>query len=77
MDNRDESLSLTMIPKLATIDKYYLTSSNWSANQRGNSSEAASELYLTCLPSTYAGMRILLGDSQSVAVSDSYHYTPS
>src|SRR5690606_8589311 len=40
MDNRDESLSLTMIPKLATIDKYYLTSSNWSANQRGNSSEA-------------------------------------
>ncbi|RTN66908.1 hypothetical protein [Enterobacter hormaechei] len=77
MDNRDESFSLTVIPKLASIDKYYLTSGNWSANQRGNSSESwllgyTSHAFRDHTP----GMRVLMGDSHSVALSDSYHYTP-
>ncbi|MFK0372178.1 hypothetical protein [Enterobacter sichuanensis] len=77
MDNRDESLSLTVIPKLATIGKDYLTSGNWSANQRGNSSEAWLLSYTShAFRNHTPGMRILLGESQSIAVSDSYHYTP-
>lgn len=77
MDNRDESLSLTMIPKLASVDEYYLTSGNWSANQRGNSSESWLLSYTShALRNHTPGMRVLMGDSRSVAVSDSYNYTP-
>ncbi|MDP0753210.1 hypothetical protein Q8G07_29320, partial [Klebsiella pneumoniae] len=36
---RDYAFSFTIIPKLANIDEYYEASSNWTANQRGNSSE--------------------------------------
>lgn len=77
MDSREESLSLTLIPKLATIDEYYLTSGNWSANQRGNSSESWLLSYTSHALRNHApGIRVLLGDSHSVAVSDSYSYTP-
>lgn len=77
MDNREESLSLTVIPKLVTIGKDYLTSGNWSANQRGNSSETWLLSYTShAFRHHTPGMRILLGESQSIAVSDSYHFTP-
>jgi len=77
MDSRDESLSLTMIPKLATVDEYYLTSGNWSANQRGNSSESWLLSYTSHVFRDHTpGMRVLMGDSLSVVLSDSYNYTP-
>ena len=40
LDTRDYAFSASVIPKLATIDKRYVTSGNWSANQQGNSDEA-------------------------------------
>lgn len=74
---RDYAFSLTIMPKLVSIDKYYESSSNWTANQRGNSSE----YYLL----TYTDYRLvnhrlaadmMLGDSPSLALADSYNLTP-
>ncbi|MDR0806410.1 MAG: hypothetical protein LBN41_06700, partial [Enterobacteriaceae bacterium] len=76
-DSRDYSLSLTVAPKLTHIDKRYESSSNWSALERSN----ASERYLL----TYTDYRLndhtpavsfMAGDSKSVAISDSFNYTP-
>jgi hypothetical protein len=76
-DDRQHALSLSVMPKLSTIDKRYLSSSAWSDNQRGNSSEAwllsySSHQFRDHTP----GMRVLFGDSQSLALSDSFTYTP-
>ena len=76
-DDRQHALSLSVVPKLSTIDKRYLSSSAWSDNQRGNSSEAwllsySSHHFRDHTP----GARVLLGDSQSVAFSDSFTWTP-
>jgi len=76
-DNREHALSLTFVPKLATIDQYYLSSGNWSESQRGNSSEAWLLSYTSHQFSDHTpGIRVLLGHSRSVALSDSYSYTP-
>lgn len=76
-DTRDYSLSAKVVPKLATIDKRYLSSGNWSANQQGNSEEmyllSYSDLRLDNHTPT---LNLRLGPSRSVALSDSYHYTP-
>lgn len=71
------SLGLTVVPALAEINRRYESSGNWSANQRSN----ASESYL--LSYTASGLEkhtptvsLLLGDSRSVSVGDSYTYTP-
>ncbi|MCV5332464.1 hypothetical protein OFD71_29725, partial [Escherichia coli] len=69
--------SASVIPKLATIDKRYVTSGNWSANQQGNSDEA----YLLSYSDHRFGehtptVNVRLGPSPSLALSDSYHYTP-
>ncbi|MDL4914587.1 MAG: hypothetical protein QRY16_12555 [Enterobacterales bacterium endosymbiont of Blomia tropicalis] len=75
--NREHALSLTVVPKLATIDKHYLSSGNWSANQRGNSSEAWLVRYTSHQFSDHTPeVRVLLGNSHSVALSDSFSYTP-
>ncbi|WMU75509.1 hypothetical protein OQ483_24430 (plasmid) [Enterobacter bugandensis] len=76
-DDRQHALSLSVVPKLSTIDERYLSSSAWSDNQRGNSSEAwllsySSHQFRDHTP----GVRVLLGDSQSVALSDSVTWTP-
>jgi hypothetical protein len=76
-DDREHALSLTVVPKLSAIDKRYLSSSIWSDTQRGNSSEAwllsySSHQFRAHTP----GVRVLLGDSQSIALSDSVTWTP-
>lgn len=76
-DNPDHALSLTLVPRLATIEKPYLSSGNWSASQRGNSSEAWLLSYTSHQFSDHTpGVRVLLGESRSVALSDSFRYTP-
>lgn len=77
LDTRDYAFSASVIPKLATIDKRYVTSGNWSANQQGNSDEA----YLLSYSDHRFGehtptVNVRLGPSPSLALSDSYHYTP-
>ena len=77
MATRDYSLLASVVPKLAAIDKRYLTSGNWSANQQGNSEEA----YLLNYTDHRFGdhtpsLSARLGPSRSFALSDSYHYTP-
>ncbi|WP_253379764.1 hypothetical protein [unidentified bacterial endosymbiont] len=76
-EDREQALSLSVVPKLSTIDKRYLSSSAWSDTQRGNSSEAwllsySSHQFRDHTP----GVRVLLGDAQSLAFSDSFTYTP-
>lgn len=77
VENDRYALFLTAIPELAKIDKRYLSSSEWTETQRGNSSEA---WLLEYNPRHFRdhtpGIRVLLGDAQSVAVSDSYRYMP-
>lgn len=74
---RDYAFSLTVIPKLASIDKYYESSSNWTANQRANSSEYYSLSYTDYrLVNHRLAANIMLGDSPSLALSDGYNLTP-
>lgn len=76
-DARDYALSLTVAPKLARIDKYYESSSSWSANQRGNSSERYLLSYSDFrLENHAASLSLMLGESPSVAISDGYRATP-
>lgn len=76
MDTRDYSLSTQVLPKLAAIDKRYLSSGNWTASQQGNSEET----YLLSYSDYRVGdhvptLSLRLGPSRSVALSDSYHAT--
>ncbi|WP_426068516.1 hypothetical protein [Klebsiella aerogenes] len=74
---RDYAFSLTVIPKLASIDKYYESSSNWTANQRANSSEYYLLSYTDYrLVNHRLAANIMLGDSPSLALSDGYNLTP-
>ncbi|SFN24009.1 hypothetical protein SAMN05216516_10479 [Izhakiella capsodis] len=76
-DNDKQALSLTVVPKLATIDKRYLSSGTWSDNQRGNSSEAWLLKYQSYQFRDHTpGVSILLGDSRALALSDSYNLAP-
>lgn len=76
-ESRDYAFSLTVAPKLASIHEYYESSSNWSENERSNSSER----YLL----SYSDYRLndhrltaslMLGDSPSLALADGYNLTP-
>lgn len=74
---RDYAFSLTVIPKLASIDKYYESSSNWTANQRANSSEYYLLSYTDYrLVNHRLAADVMLGDSPSLALSDGYNLTP-
>lgn len=76
-DTRSYSLGLTVAPQLARIDKRYESSGNWSANQRSNASERYLLSYTDFrLPDHSPTVSVLLGDSRSVAVGDSYTFTP-
>ncbi|RAU50201.1 hypothetical protein DBY68_009815 [Pseudocitrobacter sp. RIT415] len=77
VETRDYAFTASVVPKLATIDKRYITSGNWSASQQGNSDEA----YLLSYSDHRFGehtpsVTLRLGPSPSVALSDSYHYSP-
>jgi hypothetical protein len=77
VDTRNYSLTAKVVPKLASIDKRYISSGNWSANQQGNSDE----MYLLSYSDHRLGghtptLNLRLGSSRSIALSDSYLYTP-
>ncbi|MEN3801200.1 hypothetical protein ABDZ32_11515 [Aeromonas veronii] len=77
VDTREHSLSLTIVPKLAYINERYTASGSWSVEQRGNSSEEYLLSYTDYRVSDHTpGLWIRLGESRSVAISDSYAYTP-
>jgi len=76
-DTEKQSLSLSVSPKLTQIDKRYESSSNWSATERSN----ANERYMISYTDYRFGehtpsMNLMLGDSKSVAFSNSYNYSP-
>ena len=76
-ESADYSLSLTAVPKLTHREKRYEASSNWSATERSN----ASEYYLFSytdyrLAAHTPSINLTIGDKKSIAVSDSFHYTP-
>ena len=74
---RDYAFSLTVIPKLASIDKYYESSSNWTANQRANSNEYYLLSYTDYhLVNHRLAANVMLGDSTSLALADGYNLTP-
>lgn len=74
---RDYAFSFTIIPKLASIDEYYKSSSNWTANQRSNSSEYYLLSYSDYrLANHRLAADVMLGDSPSLALADSYNITP-
>lgn len=70
------ALSLTIAPKLTSISKYYDSSSNWSANERSNSNERYLLSYTDFHFKRHTpSIHLMLGDSPSFAVADSYNYT--
>lgn len=76
-DTVNHSLSLTVAPKLTRIRKRYESSGNWSELARSN----ASERYLLSwtdyrVDNHTPTLSLLLGDSPSVAFSNSYNLTP-
>ena len=76
-DNADYSWSLTVAPKLTHIDKRYEASSNWSATERANGSERYLISYTDYrLADHTPSVNLALGDTKSIAISDSFHYTP-
>jgi len=76
-ETRDGSLTLTVVPKLASIDRRYESAGNWSANQRSNSSEEYLLSYTDHRFGDYTPtLNLMLGDSHSLAIANSYNYTP-
>jgi len=74
---RDYAFSLTVAPQLTHIDHEYQSSSNWSANERSNSSERYLLSYTDYrLKNHTSSVNLMLGDSPSLAIADSYNYTP-
>lgn len=77
-NNRDYSLSLTVTPQLATLNQRYETSSRWSANRRGNAQARYLLSYTDYrLANHTPALNLLLGDTRSLALSDSFSYTPA
>jgi len=73
---RDCAFSLTISPKLANINNYYESSSNWSENKRTNSSERYLFGYADYRFENHSlSVNMMLGDSPSIALADSYNYT--
>lgn len=73
---RNYALSLTVAPKLTSIKKYYDSSSNWSANERSNSNERYLLSYTDFHFARHTpSLNLMLGDSPSIAIADSYNYT--
>lgn len=76
-DTRDGSLSLTLVPRLESIDRRYESAGNWSADQRGNSSE---EYLLSYTDNRFGDyiptFNLMLGDNHSLAMANSYNYSP-
>lgn len=77
LEKQTHALSLTAVPKLTHGAKHYESSSNWTSTERAN----AADRYLV----TYTDYRfrdntpsasLLVGDSTSLAVSNSYNWTP-
>ncbi len=76
-DTRDGSLSLTLVPKLASIDRRYESAGNWSADQRSNSSEEYLLSYTDNRFGDYTPtFNLMLGDNHSLAMANSYSYSP-
>ncbi|WLI78611.1 hypothetical protein Q5705_08740 [Kosakonia sp. H02] len=76
-ESRDYTLSLTVVPQLASIRQRYESSSNWSANQRANADERYHLSYTDYrLADHTPSINLLLGDSGSVSFADSFNYTP-
>ncbi len=76
-DTRDWSLSLTVVPKLADIDRRYKSAGNWSADQRSNSSEEYLLSYTDNRFGDYTPtFNLMLGDRHSLAMANSYNYSP-
>ncbi|SEK52098.1 hypothetical protein SAMN04487787_102214 [Kosakonia sacchari] len=76
-DTQDYSLSFSVVPKLADAGKRHLASGDWSANVRSNSREDyllnyTDHRFEQHLPA----VSLLLGETRSVAISDSYNLTP-
>ncbi|MDF7761095.1 hypothetical protein PU683_16365 [Kosakonia cowanii] len=77
-NHRDYSLSLTVAPQLATINQRYETSSRWSAKRRGNAQARYLLSYTDYrLANHTPALSLLLGDTRSLALSDSFSYTPA
>lgn len=76
IDTQNYSLWATLVPKLATIDKRYMSSENWSATQHGNSDEAYLLGYSDHRFNKHTPtLNLKLGPSPSLALSDRYQYT--
>ncbi|AIX74179.1 hypothetical protein [Mixta calida] len=76
-DSTDYSWSLTAVPKLTHIDKRYEASSNWSVTERANASERYLFSYTDYrLAAHTPAVNLAIGETKSIAVSDSFHYTP-
>jgi len=76
-DTRDYGLAFTIAPRLARIKKRYETSGNWSADQRSNSSERYLLSYTEYrLKKHTPSVNVMLGESRSIALADSFNYTP-
>lgn len=76
-DTMNYSLSFTVAPKLARIKKRYESSGNWSALARSNSSERYQLSWTDYRFDNHVPtLSLLLGDSPSVAFSNSYNLTP-
>ncbi|MBV4413077.1 hypothetical protein J0B02_09670 [Enterobacteriaceae bacterium YMB-R22] len=76
-DTQNYSLSLTVAPKLTDIDKRYESSSNWSASRRANARERYLLTYTDYRMDKHTpSVNLLLGDARSVAISNSYNWTP-
>lgn len=76
MEHPNYAISLTVSPKLASIDKYYESSGNWSANERSNSQERYLLTYTDYRSSEHSpSLSVMLGDAPAIALADSYNYT--
>ncbi len=76
-DTRDYGLAFTVAPRLARINKRYESSGNWSADQRSNSSERYLLSYTEYrLKNHTPSINVMSGESRSVALADSFNYTP-
>lgn len=76
-DTRDYGLAFTVAPRLARINKRYESSGNWSADQCSNSSERYLLSYTEYrLKNHTPSINVMSGESRSVALADSFNYTP-
>lgn len=75
-DTLNHSLALTVSPKLTRIKKRYESSGNWSALERSNASERYQLSWTDYrFDKNVPTLSLMMGDSPSVAVSNSYNLT--